>query len=119
MGLGTFDNALSAGSPGDKITNLVAFNLGATMKPMDKLKVAVDLWYAMLEDDTFGPGSTFISSGEDKLGTELDVKVSYQLVEGLNLDLIGAYLWAGDATSAAGNNDEDPYEFGAQLSLSF
>ena len=47
------------------------------------------------------------------------MKVTYQLVEGLNLDLIGAYLWAGDATSTDGNNDEDPYEFGAQLSLSF
>jgi hypothetical protein len=40
-------------------------------------------------------------------------------VEGLNLDLVGAYLWAGDATSLDGNNEEDPYEFGAQLSLSF
>jgi len=113
MGYGTFDNVVSAGSPADKISNLVAFNIGTTVKPMDKLKVAVDLWYAMLEEDKFAPGK------EDKLGTELDVKVSYQLVEGLNLDLIGAYLWAGDATSLDGNNDEDPYEFGAQLSLSF
>jgi hypothetical protein len=113
MGYGTFDNVVSAGSPADKIANLVAFNIGTTVKPMDKLKVAVDLWYAMLEEDQFAPGQ------EDKLGTELDVKVSYQLVEGLNLDLIGAYLWAGDATSLNGNNQEDPYEFGAQLSLSF
>jgi hypothetical protein len=113
MGLGTFDDAASAGSPGDKVANLVAFNIGTTVKPMDKLKIAVDLWYAMLEEDEFAPGQ------EDELGTELDVKVSYQLVEGLNLDLIGAYLWAGDATSGDGNNDEDPYEFGAQLSLSF
>jgi hypothetical protein len=119
MGLGTFDDAASAGSPGDKVTNLMAFNIGATMQPMDKLKIAVDLWYAELEEDRFGPGSTATASGEDELGTELDVKVSYQLVEGLNLDLIGAYLWAGDATSGDGNNDEDPYEFGAQLSLSF
>ena len=35
-------------------------------------------------------------------------------MEGLNLDLVGAYLWAGDAVSVDGNNDEDPYEFGAQ-----
>jgi hypothetical protein len=113
MGLGTFDNNSSAGSPADKIQNIIIANIGATMKPMDKLKISADLWYAKIEEDEFAPG------GEDKLGTELDVKVSYQLVEGLNLDLIGAYLWAGDATSDDGNNDEDPYEFGAQLSLSF
>jgi hypothetical protein len=115
MGYGTFDRALPNGSPGDKIFNIWAVNLGTTFKPMDKLKVDVDLWYAEREEDlVFAPG---VSEGE--LGTELDVKVRYQLVEGLNLDLIGAYLWAGDAVSVDGNNDEDPYEFGAQLSLSF
>jgi len=115
MGYGTFDNALPNGSPGDKIFNIWAVNLGTTFKPMDKLSVDVDLWYAEREEDiVFAPG---VSEGE--LGTELDVKVRYQLVEGLNLDLIGAYLWAGDAVSVDGDNDENPYEFGAQLSLSF
>jgi hypothetical protein len=77
--------------------------------------VDVDLWYAERDEDiVFANGAK-----EGELGTELDVKVRYQLVEGLNLDLIGAYLWAGDATSTDGSNDEDPYEFGAQLSLSF
>jgi hypothetical protein len=119
MGYGIFDNIASTGSPADKISNMIIGNIGATIKPMDKLKVTADLWYARLEDDTFGPGSTAVSSGEDYLGTELDVVVTYQLVEGLNLDLVGAYLWAGDATSLTGNNQEDPYEFGARLSLSF
>jgi hypothetical protein len=115
MGYGTFDRSSSAGSPADKIFNIWAVNVGTTFKPMDKLKVDVDLWYAEREEDiVFAPG---VSEGE--LGTELDVKVRYQLVEGLNLDLIGAYLWAGDATSGDGDNDDDPYEFGAQLSLSF
>jgi hypothetical protein len=113
MGYGVFDATASAGSPADKISNMIIGNIGATFKPMDKLKISADLWYAQLEEDEFAVGQ------EDKLGTELDVKVSYQLVEGLNLDLIGAYLWAGDATSLDGNNDEDPYEFGAMLSLSF
>jgi len=33
--------------------------------------------------------------------------------------VVGAYLFADDATSTAGDNQEDPYEVGAQLSLSF
>jgi len=111
MGCGIFDNQTSAGSPYDHISNIWAANIGTTFKPADKLAVTVDLWYAQLdEDDVFG---------EDELGTELDVKVTYELVEGLNLDLVGAYLFAGDATSLDGDNDDDPYEIGARLSLSF
>jgi len=115
MGLGIFDNNNPVNTPGDHVQNVMAVNLGTTIKPMDKLKVTVDLWYAELEEDVvFAPGVE-----EDELGTELDVKVTYELVEGLNLDLVGAYLWAGDAISADGDNDDDPYEFGARLSLSF
>jgi hypothetical protein len=115
MGFGIFDNSNPVNTPGDKIQNVLAVNLGTKITPMDKLSIKVDLWYAELEEDiTFAPGVS-----EDELGTELDVVVTYELVEGLNLDLVGAYLWAGDAVSADGNNDEDPYEFGARLSLSF
>ena len=120
MGFGVFDNNLPNGSPGDRIFNIWAANIGVSMKPMDKLKVAVDLWYAEREEDLiFINPVTGLPSGENELGTELDVRVTYELVEGLNLDLVGAYLWAGDAVSVDGNNNEDPYEFGAQLSLSF
>jgi len=120
MGLGIFDNDASAGSPGNKIFNIWAVNLGTSIKPMDKLKVDVDLWYAERQEDLiFGVNALGVPIKENKLGTELDVKVTYQLVEGLNLDLVGAYLWAGDATSTDGNNQEDPYEVGARLSLSF
>jgi hypothetical protein len=115
MGQGLFDNQYTANNAGDVVSNLMVANIGASMQPMDKLKVAVDLWYAKAQEDiVFADGSK-----EDYYGTELDVRVTYELVEGLNLDLVGAYLWAGDATSLDGNNDEDPYEFGAQLSLSF
>jgi len=58
---------------------------------------------------------------------EADVKITYQLVEGLSLDIVGAYLFAGDALETArgtatfsdGKNETNPYEFGTQLSLSF
>jgi hypothetical protein len=121
LGYGIFDYAVPTGSPGDKITNIWAVNLGTTIKPMDKLSATVDLWYAKRAEDIGGidPATGLPWGGEDELGTELDVVVTYQLVEGLNLDLVGAYLWAGDAVSTDGNNDKDPYEFGARLSLSF
>jgi hypothetical protein len=120
MGLGIFDNDAPTNCPGDQVSNLMAFNIGATFKPMDKLSVTTDLWYAKLNEDAlFRNAALVVVDEEDELGVELDVKVTYELVEGLNLDLVGAYLWAGDAVSDDGSNDENPYEFGARLSLSF
>ncbi len=114
MGFGEFDDvAVSAGSPGDKLNNIAAANIGATIKPFDKLSITGDIWWAQLVEDEQGPGE------EDELGVEVDLRVDYQLVEGLNLALIGAYLFAGDATSLDGDNEENPYEVGFQTSLSF
>jgi hypothetical protein len=111
MGLGIMDQQASAGAPGDKISNIWAVNLGVGLKPMDKLKLSFDAWYAALPKDD--------DNGEDELGLEIDVKATYMIVEGLNLDLVGAYLFADDATSLDGDNKDDPFELGARFSLSF
>jgi hypothetical protein len=60
---------------------------------MEKLSLTGDLWYA---------GKPEKVNGEDELGFEVDLLATYQLVEGLNLDLVGAYLFAGDAVSLDG-----------------
>jgi hypothetical protein len=78
------------------------------------LTVKLDLWNASLEEDNM--------SGEDHLGTEVDLTLSYQLVEGLNADFIAAYLFAGGATfeeSAVNMSEADPWELALRLSLSF
>ena len=111
MGNGVFDEGISAGGTVD-VSNLWAANIGASISPMEKLKLTGDIWYASHVEDDF-------TTDEKKLGIEVDLKADYQLVEGLNLTLVGAYLFADDATSLDGSNDEDPYELGAQLSLSF
>ncbi len=106
MGFGTFDTTVSNGSPADGITNIYAANVGFKVKPADKLTVGADLWYAALVEDN--------AAGDSDLGFEVDVVATYALMDNLKLDLIGAYLFAGDATG-----DEDPIEVGARLSLSF
>ena len=110
MGYGTFDYQVSSGSIGDQISNIMAANIGVDFAPTDKLKLTADLWYAKLVEED--------ANGKDVLGTEIDLKASYELVEGLNMDVIAAYLFAGDATYD-GANDADPYELGMQLSLKF
>ncbi len=111
MGYGTFDHQASNGSPADKTSNILALNMGVTVAPVDKLKLTADLWYARLNEDD--------ANGEDDLGVEIDLKASYELVDGLNLDVIGAMLFAGDATTENDPDDENPWEIGTQLSLSF
>jgi len=120
LGAGTFDNAYPTaygaslapyGYP--LASNIMAANLGVTVKPMKKLSVTADLWWAKLVEENL--------KGEDNLGVEADLKVTYTLVEGLTLDVIGAYLFAGDVieTNNDGKNQRDPMEVGMQLSLSF
>lgn len=106
MGLGMFDNAASNGSPDDNITNIAAFNAGVTVKPMDKLKLTGDVWYAQLAEDN--------AAGQNELGWEFDAKAAYAVMDNLNLEAVFAYLVAGDATGK-----EDPLEAGLRLSLKF
>jgi len=110
MGLGVFDNQASAGSCANAISNVMAGNVGATFN-MGDIKLDADLWYASLVEEN--------AADNDKLGTEIDLKLTYKLVDNLNLELIGAYLFANDATTTGIENTEDPYEVGTRLSLSF
>ena len=106
MGYGIFDNEYSTSAPGDKISNITALNAGVTIKPMDKLTVSGDVWYAMLAEDN--------DEGEDELGLEFDGVVTYELMDNLSADFVLAYLVAGDATG-----DEDVFEGGVRVSLKF
>jgi hypothetical protein len=110
MGYGIFDNQVSNNSPADQISNIMAFNLGASMSPMPKLKVTADLWYAKRVEDVLAPNGKM----ESDLGTEINLKATYKVMDNLNLDVVGAYLFAGDATGK-----DDPYLVGTRLSFGF
>jgi hypothetical protein len=115
LGYGIFDEQVPAGSLGFRTSNVMAANVGAKFAPMDKLSVTADLWYAKLaEEKVFANGKK-----ADELGIEADLVLTYKLLDNLNLDIVAAYLFAGDAISADGGNDKDPYELGTRLSLSF
>lgn len=112
MGLGIFDNNASFGAPGNKISDILAVNLGVDFTPSDMWKIKADLWYANLAEDDV--------NGNADLGTELDIVLTYKLIENMNLDLVGAYLFAGDATNAnIATSGSDPYEVGLRLQFTF
>jgi len=106
MGMGTFDNQASAGSCGNGISNIMAMNVGIGYKISDALSLKVDLWNATLAEDN--------AAGDKDLGMEIDLKLTYKLIENMKMEVIVAQLTAGDATG-----DQDPLEFGTRLSFSF
>jgi len=112
MGLGIFDNRASAGAPGNAISNCFVATAGVTVKPVDKLTLNFDAYWAAANENAALGTSTFDS--ENELGLELDLKATYALMDNLNLDVVFAYLLSGDATGP-----EDVMEGGARLSLSF
>lgn len=139
MGSGLFDNQNPAANQippftdGTTLSNIYAANLGVTWTFVEKHKFTVDLWYASRVEVDVPPLANYYP--DEELGVELDLRYTYPIVENLNLDIVGAYLWAGDgqykqgpgATGIApggvaipGNpSTENPYELGMQLSLSF
>jgi hypothetical protein len=117
MGEGDLDVQASANSPGTRITNVWYVGGGADYNLTEALQVSCSLWYARLNDkeQTARP--------DESLGTEIDGKISYKLIENLKLDLYGAYMWASDGTYQAGydgpTEQKDPYELGVRLQMSF
>jgi len=129
MGYGIIDYNYSNNSPGDQISNIMAANIGIGFKPVSNVSITLNVWYAALAEDILVyKGEKYPqenvktpdnASKENYLGTEVDLIFSVELVQGMNLDLIGAYLFAGEATTLDSKDDSNPYELGAQLSLEF
>jgi len=111
MGWGIIDNQASANACGTAVTNLLAANVGVGFSLGADLTLDADVWYAALAEEN--------AAGNDKLGTEIDLKLTYKLVDNLKIEVVGAYLFADDATTGGGDNAEDPIEIGTRLSLAF
>ncbi|MFA7011828.1 MAG: hypothetical protein WC202_02575 [Desulfobacterales bacterium] len=123
MGGGIFDNATGYSNNNSRnaggyntLTDIMAFNIGAGFKATDDLSFKLDIWYAALAEAILNDLDQEL---DEELGTEVDLVATYKLMDGLTLDLVGAYLFAGDSTTLDVDDDENPYELGAQLSLSF
>ena len=123
MGEGIVDNQAPAGAPDDKISNVYIANLGGSYKLLADLKFSADLWWAnRVEEVKLAlplPGQPQRYSST--IGTELDLIATYTIVDNLKLDLIGAYLWAGDCITMAVDpkGSTNPIELAAQFSLAF
>ncbi|MEW6673233.1 MAG: hypothetical protein AB1427_16145 [Thermodesulfobacteriota bacterium] len=109
---GDIDKAgFSAGTTGDKSAqNLMAFNAGLDFSITKTWSAKLDFWNINLAEDD--------AAGNKDIGNEISLKLKGKVIDGLDLLLIGAYMFSGDAFYT-GANEGDPIELAAQLSVSF
>lgn len=109
----------AAGALGTGISNTTAYNLGVTYSPVKDLTLALDGYLLRaskkLADTGFG--------SDKKIGTEVDLKVTYRLAKNLTYSINSGILFAGDfyETGVAGptNDAKDAVVLQHQIVLSF
>jgi hypothetical protein len=118
MGEGIFDAyGASNAAPGTGINNVAAAGVGLSYPLSDKWKVRGDVWYAQLVENEV--------TDDKYLGTEVNLRLDYQVNDDVTLTAVGAYLFAGDATNynyaddVKASDDADPWEVGLQLTFRF
>jgi len=93
-----------------RATNLMAFNLGCDFNMTKTWNARFDFWNINLAEDD--------AAGNSDVGNEVSIKLKGQVIDNLDLLLVGAYMFAGDAFYS-GVNEGNPIELGAQLSVNF
>lgn len=95
-------------------SNVWTVTIGGAWQALEKTKLSGSYWYFGTSNPVLGKGGFRASD----IGHELDFYLTQGIVDGLNLDLVAAYLIKGDAYTAAVKAD-DAYELGARLIWSF
>jgi hypothetical protein len=123
---GTSDHPVYTGgyNAGDKPSNLWTINAGVAWQAMPATKLTLNYYYVQTHKDVFSE-ITYNEFGElvrvDKskdIGNELDFYLDQDIVDGLQLRFVAAYLFAEDGYSIF-RDEDDVYEVGARLMWSF
>jgi len=130
MGGGILDNAAPNGGywrgyPAP--TNIWTITLGGAYQLLPTTKMAMSYWYFGTSEKVpskFNP-QTGTWDTSSNLGHELDMVITQNIVDKLNLDLVGAVMFTGQAYRARSTNvrytggDQNAYELGARLQWAF
>jgi hypothetical protein len=136
MGLGTLDvnvggtgasdrNLYTGGyTAADSPSNLWTINAGFAWQALPTTKFTFNYWYIqasknVFSDLVYGPEGDLIYAATSKdIGNEIDFYIDQDVVDGLKLRIVGAYLFAGDAYTYL-PDDDNAWEAGARLQWAF
>lgn len=100
-------------------SNLWTVTAGASWQALEKTKLSASYWYFGSSEDVVSGYDVYGKEEFDNsIGHEFDLYLTQGIVDGLTLDLVGAYLIAEDAYTAA-DSEDDAYEVGARLQWNF
>ncbi|MDY6910060.1 MAG: hypothetical protein SWC40_09000 [Thermodesulfobacteriota bacterium] len=103
----------------DHPTNLWMLTAGTSWQALEGTKVTFNYYYVMTSEDVVADYSEDGDSDkDDTVGHEVDFYLDQDVVDGLQLRLVGAYLFADDAYKV-NDEDDDAYEVGARLQWKF
>ena len=116
-------------------TNLWTVTAGAAWQVLDKTKLSASYWYFQTSESV-GSGKFNADLSEqmsNDIGHEFNLYLTQGIVDGLTLDIVGAFLLTGDAYSRTGYvgvttagtpyvvqwSKDNVYEVGARLQWNF
>jgi len=124
VGGGLFDNYIPNGGfwmgyPNP--TNIWTVNAGAAWQALPKTKLALAWYYFGTSEKVpsrINPNGTV--DFDNYLGNEINLNITQNIVDKLNLDLVGAYMFTGDAyrlknANSPHDHSDSVYELGARL----
>lgn len=104
---------------GDNPANLWTVKAGMAWQALATTKLTFNYYYiGTAEEVVSGVDEFGFDEFDDSIGHEFDVYLDQDVVDGLKLRLVGAYLLANDAYTLY-NSDDDTYELGARLQWAF
>lgn len=93
---------------------------GYTQKLMDKLTGRIGAGYlAAAKKRVRDIGAAYNFANNSAMGTEVNATLTYNITKGLDLGLVGAYAWLGNAYKAAGADPDNLYDVHARLNYAF
>jgi len=103
-------------------TNLWTLTAGAAWQALPQTKLSLSYWYFATSQKVPSryDANTGVWTMSNNLGSEVDFYITQNIVDKLNLDLVAAYMFTGNAyrTQTSNYNYEGPnnaYELGARL----
>jgi hypothetical protein len=109
----------------DVPSNLWMVNAGIAYQALERTKLTLNYYYIGVQEDVtsgfhFNNAGNLILEKDSSIGNELDLYIDQGIVDGLDLRIVGAYLFASDGYTVLPSDDEDDaWEAGFRLQWNF